>query len=289
MNERSLMDQYKNGHQQENIELYMRRMEQAKADMRASTGSIADAVAEVKARKEAMTLEERIAHDKQIAGLGKVNLELSALIDKDAVRNALKEQLELFIAEEAHIVKGLVANESKKQLAREVVHLRALVKTVKDAIKGIGEGAAPKFQHREAFAMMVYAKVEGPDDAPTTIRVWNSRDGVTPFVVNLGGAKYQHELGLMQMPFYDLPKDHQPTHKWVTRQDWEVMQAWQATVAEAVAQGKMTQEKADTVKDRMDIADGWHYRIGLVNLATGNYTDAETLKTAPAREVPNAD
>lgn len=269
MNDKPFSAEYKGGHPQEDI--YAAMMENRKGGK--PTESISDAIAEAKAMglradQAAMAQMER----------------LKAARDQEL--ETLRKALDQFILEEGHLVKGFMANESKKQLAREVIHLRGVVKTVQQTVKAIGQGAAPAFQHREAFAMMVYAKVNGgPTDVPSTIRVWNSRDGVTPFFVNLGEARYQHEIGLMYGPFYDLPVNEQPTHKWVTRTDWEVMVAWRATVAAAVAKGLMTQEKADTVVGRMDVAEGWNYRLGLVNLATGNYTDAEVLKTAPATGV----
>lgn len=234
------------------------------------------------------TVEEAVKKAHEVQDYS--NLERRALLDRmieqeDAAGiERLKLDLAEFIEQEAHLVKGFMANESKKQLAREVIHLRGVVKTVKASIAGIGKGAAPAFGHREAFALMTYAKISGPDDAPAQLRIWNSRDGITPFMVNIGEARYQHELGLMLMPFFDVPVSHSPTHKWVTRLDWEVLEAWQRTLERAVESGRMDQAKADSMKDRLDVAESWNYRIGLVNLATGFYTDQEVLRVGKAVE-----
>lgn len=236
------------------------------------------------------TVEEAVKKAHEVQDYS--NLERRALLDRmieqeDAAGiERLKLDLAEFIEQEAHLVKGFMANESKKQLAREVIHLRGVVKTVKASIAGIGKGAAPAFGHREAFALMTYAKISGPDDAPAQLRIWNSRDGVTPFMVNIGEARYQHELGLMLMPFFDVPVSHSPTHKWVTRLDWEVLEAWARTLDRAVENGTMGQAKADSMRERLDVAESWNYRIGLVNLATGMFTDQEVLHTVKATNEP---
>lgn len=236
------------------------------------------------------TVEEAVKKAREVQDYS--NLERRALLDRmieqeDAAGiERLKLDLAEFIEQEAHLVKGFMANESKKQLAREVIHLRGVVKTVKASIAGIGKGAAPAFGHREAFALMTYAKISGPDDAPAQLRIWNSRDGVTPFMVNIGEARYQHELGLMLMPFFDVPVSHSPTHKWVTRLDWEVLEAWARTLDRAVENGTMGQAKADSMRERLDVAESWNYRIGLVNLATGMFTDQEVLHTVKATNEP---
>ncbi|UYD21567.1 hypothetical protein P9A57_gp01 [Pseudomonas phage phiH1] len=190
----------------------------------------------------------------------------------------LKETLLAFIAEEAGMVKGLAA-QSKKDLAREVVHLRGLVKTIKEATSRV-RTSGPEFGHAEAFMLMTYARVEG--EGPDQLLVWNSRDGVTPFVVNIGASKYQHAVSSMQGPHFDLPRDLEPTHKWVTRTDREVLEAWHRTMDKAVELGKIERDKAEAMRDNLEVAESWHYRIGLVNLATGRFTDDEVLTAASA-------
>lgn len=128
--------------------------------------------------------------------------------------------------------------------------------------------------------LMTYVRVEG--EGPDQLLVWNSRDGVTPFVVNIGASKYQHAVSSMQGPHFDLPRDLLPTHKWVTRTDREVLEAWHRTMDKAVELGKIELDKAEAMRDNLEVAESWHYRIGLVNLATGRFTDEEVLAAASA-------
>lgn len=188
----------------------------------------------------------------------------------------LKRVLLEFIDQEAGFVKNLAA-QSKKNLAREVVHLRGLVKTIKEATSRV-RTSGPEFGHAEAFMLMTYVRVEG--EGPDRLLVWNSRDGVTPFVINVGASKYQHAISSMQGPHFDLPRDLEPTHKWVTRTDREVMEAWHRTMDKAVELGKIEQAKAESMRDNLEVAESWNYRIGLVNLATGRFTDEEVLAAA---------
>lgn len=190
----------------------------------------------------------------------------------------LKRTLLAFIDKEAGMVKGLAA-QSKKDLAREVVHLRGLVKTIKDATSRV-RTSGPEFGHAEAFMLMTYVRVEG--DGQDRLLVWNSRDGVTPFVINIGASKYQHAVSSMQGPHFDLPRELEPTHKWVTRTDREVLEAWHRTMDKAVELGKIEPDKAEAMRDNLEVAESWHYRIGLVNLATGRFTDEEVLAAASA-------
>lgn len=197
----------------------------------------------------------------------------------------LKQTLLEFIDQEAGMVKGLAA-QSKKQLAREVVHLRGLVKTIKDATSRVRTGG-PEFGHAEAFMLMTYVRVEG--EGPDRLLVWNSRDGVTPFVINVGASKYQHAISSMQGPHFDLPRDLEPTHKWVTRTDREVMEAWHRTMDKAVELGKIERAKAESMRDNLEVAESWNYRIGLVNLATGRFTDEEVLAAAQSVAEPEGE
>lgn len=190
----------------------------------------------------------------------------------------LKRTLLAFIDQEAGMVKGLAA-QSKKDLAREVVHLRGLVKTIKEATSRV-RTSGPEFGHAEAFMLMTYVRVEG--EGPDQLLVWNSRDGVTPFVVNIGASKYQHAVSSMQGPHFDLPRELEPTHKWVTHTDREVLEAWHRTMDKAVELGKIERDKAEAMRDNLEVAESWHYRIGLVNLATGRFTDEEVLAAASA-------
>lgn len=197
----------------------------------------------------------------------------------------LKQTLLEFIDQEAGMVKGLAA-QSKKDLAREVVRLRGLVKTIKEATSRV-RTSGPEFGHVEAFMLMTYARVEG--EGPDQLLVWNSRDGVAPFVVNLGASKYQHIVSSMQGPYFDLPRELGPTHKWVTRTDSEVLEAWHRTMDKAVELGKIEPGKAEAVRDNLDVAESWHYRIGLVDLVTDRFTDDEVLEASAATTQPEGE
>lgn len=186
----------------------------------------------------------------------------------------LRRQLLDFIDEESGLVKGL-AQQGKKQLAREVVHLRALVKTVRAAIANVTPGA-PSFDHAEAFRLMAYAQTNAAEgEEPEELLVWNSRDGVTPFIAHIGGKTYQHVVRGMEGPFFDLPRDRPVTHKWVTRTDAEVLAAWRRTLDRAVAAGKVEPAKAELQRDNLEAAESWNYRIGLVSMTSGRFTDEE--------------
>lgn len=197
----------------------------------------------------------------------------------------LKQTLLEFIDQEAGMVKGLAA-QSKKDLAREVVRLRGLVKTIKEATSRV-RPSGPEFGHAEAFMLMTYVRVEG--EGPGRLLVWNSRDGVAPFVVSLGTSKYQHVVSSTQGPYFDLPRELGPTHKWVTRTDREVLEAWHRTMDKAVELGKIEPGKAEAVRDNLDVAESWHYRIGLVDLATGRFTDDEVLEAPAATPQPEGE
>lgn len=129
--------------------------------------------------------------------------------------------------------------------------------------------------------LMTYREVDGDG----TLLVWNSRDGVTPFVINIGAKKYQHDIPLQQGPFFDLPREHAVTHVWVTRTDAQVLEAWHRTMDKAVEMGKIDPNKATSMRDSLEVAESWHYRIGLRNLETGRFTDEEVLDaSAPATQ-----
>lgn len=198
-------------------------------------------------------------------------------------RQALQESLQDFIREEANLTKTIAQN-GKKDLAREILHLRGVIKTIRDATKRVEPLASGgrTFQHAEAFRLMTYREVNLPSPAnrkhvtpanAREIRIWNSRDGVTPFIVHIGLIAYEHVVQGMQGPFYDLPEA--ATHKWVSRTDREVQAAWNRTLDRAVRIGKLTAEKADAQRNNLDAARSWNYQIGLVDLSTGKYTDEQ--------------
>lgn len=186
----------------------------------------------------------------------------------EELRHAMQEML----AEDNPQVKNLAAA-SKKQLAREVVRLRAMVKVIQNATRNVRIDGH-RFGHAEAFMLMTYREVDGD----STLLVWNSRDGVTPFVINIGAKKYQHDIPLQQGPFFDLPREHAVAYVWVTRTDAQVLEAWHRTMDKAVEMGKIDPDKAASMRDNLEVAESWHYRIGLRNLETGRFTDEEVLE-----------
>lgn len=194
-------------------------------------------------------------------------------------RSQLQRELLAFIDREAGMTKGLAA-QGKKDLAREVVHLRALIKTVRQAAANV-KPAMPDFGHAEAFRLMTYRQVESGDAMPEVLLVWNSRDGITPFIIHVGERKYEHDIKCMAGPYFDRPA--QSTHEWVTRTDAQVLEAWGRTMTKAVEMGKIEPEKAEAMRGDLTVAESWHYRIGLRNMATGRFTDEEVLKAAEAR------
>lgn len=197
----------------------------------------------------------------------------------EELRHAMQEML----AEDNPQVKNLAAA-SKKQLAREVVRLRAMVKVIQNATRNVRIDGH-RFGHAEAFMLMTYREVDGD----STLLVWNSRDGVTPFVINIGAKKYQHDIPLQQGPFFDLPREHAVAYVWVTRTDAQVLEAWHRTMDKAVEMGKIDPDKAASMRDNLEVAESWHYRIGLRNLETGRFTDEEVLEAPAATPQPEGE
>lgn len=171
-------------------------------------------------------------------------------------------------------VKNLAA-QSKKNLAREVLRLRSLLQALKADLPQL---VKPEFQHREAFALMTYVQKGVPEgQAGEVLYVWNSRDGVTPFTVFIGDKEFQHDLSAMSGPFYDVPA--LATHKWETRSDAETLEAFQRTLQQAVDLGRISAAKALDLGASLQVAESWHYRIGLRSIATGNFTDKDSPRT----------
>ena len=195
----------------------------------------------------------------------------------------LRHVMQEMLAEDNPQVKNLAAA-SKKQLAREVVRLRAMVKVIQNATRNVRIDGH-RFGHAEAFMLMTYKEVDGDGQ----LLVWNSRDGVTPFVINIGSKKYQHDIPRQQGPVFDLPREHAVTHVWVTRTDAQVLEAWHRTMDKAVEMGKFGPDKAASMRDNLEIAESWYYRIGLRNLETGRFTDDEVLEASAATPQPEGE
>lgn len=175
------------------------------------------------------------------------------------------------------VVKSL-SSFSKKQLAREVLRLQSIIKVIKSATSIARPGI--NFQHAEAFSLMRYVE-DGTGDpaAPSVVYIWNARDGVTPFTVHIRGRRYSHDVAAMTGPhFFDEPDKAQ--FKWVTRSPVLMMEAWHRVLEKMVAAGKFTREKADHIWDNQETAASWNYNIGLVDTATGRFTDEDEVTNA---------
>lgn len=185
-------------------------------------------------------------------------------------------------------VKNLAA-QSKKNLAREVIRLRNMLQAIKGSAREMaGAAIANQFQHREAFSLMTYVQQDVPEGvAGEVIYVWNSRDGVTPFTLHIGDKKFQHDLKQMTGPIFDLPA--RATHKWETRTDAKMLEAFGRTLDVAVKLGRIEPDKADAMRGNTEVAESWNYRIGLRDLVTGNYTDEDLTRGALKEEKPNED
>lgn len=174
-------------------------------------------------------------------------------------------------------VKNLAA-QSKKNLAREIIRLRGLLKAFNGTLQGqVSAAVSNQFQHREAFALMAYVQRGVPEgEAAEVIHIWNSRDGVTPFVVHIGAKSYEHDIMAMSRPHFDLPAT--ATHKWETRTEAKMMEAFGRTLDLAVKLGRIEKDKAENIRGNAEVAASWNYRIGLRDLSTGNYTDEDQLR-----------
>lgn len=72
-----------------------------------------------------------------------------------------------------------------------------------------------KYKHAEAFMHMNYVSKDG-----SHIIIWNSRDGVTPFIIMLEGKEYQHTDWKQDKRDVDYkPKPGDYIFRTVTRED----------------------------------------------------------------------
>ncbi len=165
---------------------------------------------------------------------------------------------------------GQLRQQSKSDLAREIIALREHGEAV-DMTSVIHQLAAAKaskvFRHREAFMLMTYVSEGGHLE----LRIWNSRDGVTPFQITIDNVKYTHAIGTMQGPFYDRPDECDA--QWETRTVRAMMNAWARSLDRAVLLGKLDRVKAEAAKLDGEQAKSWNLHIGLRSLETGRYTD----------------
>jgi hypothetical protein len=124
-------------------------------------------------------------------------------------------------------------------------------------------------QHREAFMLMTYRTEGGAFEK----KIWNSRDGVTPFIVHIDGQAYQHVIAEMTGPFYDRPEGC--IAQWETRTEAAMMTAWRRRLERALLAGHITKEKANELADNVLAAQGNHMSIGMRSMVTGRFTDED--------------
>jgi hypothetical protein len=167
-----------------------------------------------------------------------------------------------------------VAQMSRNELVREITRLNRVIDKAdfaglvdralqrREALKDV-----PKLLHKEAFMLMRYVSEGGTE----VINIWNSRDGVTPFVCYVNGMKFQHEVGKDMGPYLDRPNECDA--QWETRTVRQMMEAWHRTVSRALIAGKIQPAQADKIRDDPDVARSWHLHIGLRDVNTGKFSD----------------
>jgi hypothetical protein len=192
-----------------------------------------------------------------------------ALAKKRAEVNELQGQ----DAEDAAGPSKVTAQMSRNELIREVGRLNRVINRADMA--GLVERAldkrarlkdVPKLLHAEAFKLMKYVSEGGTE----TLMIWNSRDGVTPFVCYVRNLKFQHVVGEDMGPYMDRPECDM---QWETRTVRTMMEAWHRAIGRALLQGKTDQKTHDRLKDDIETAKKWGLHIGLRDLETGKYTD----------------
>lgn len=169
---------------------------------------------------------------------------------------------------------GQLRQWSKSDLAREIQRLNGLLNRVDMAgiiTQALDHRAkmsdVPKLQHAEAFMLMTYRTDGGAFEQ----KIWNSRDGVTPFQIHIDGQKYTHAMHEMQGPFMDRPEGC--VAQWETRTEMAMMLAWRRALERALLAGQMTKEKANELADNTEAARANQMWIGLRSFATGKFTD----------------
>jgi hypothetical protein len=177
----------------------------------------------------------------------------------------LRGELVAFMDYNAAATKAQAGSRSKKELARELTQVKGVLRVVRDATAKVGAVGQMKFAHAEAFAQMRYVSKDGGG-----LVIWNSRDGVTPFVLHLGGVEYTHDVRAMTGPFFDRPAGC--THEWVTRTPEQALRAWVNHIANCVERGQVTMERANQLQAKMPEDRSWF--IGIRDLASGLIVEA---------------
>jgi hypothetical protein len=165
----------------------------------------------------------------------------------------------------------------KGALAREVQRLNAMLNKM-DMAALIGQARGrmapgstpmPVLRHKEAFMLMTYRT----DGGTSEMKIWNSRDGVTPFQIHVDGQKYTHAISEMTGPYFDRPEGC--SAQWETRTEAAMMAAWHRVIQRALLANRMTKERANALADDTSAARGNNLSIGLRAFATGRFTDEE--------------
>lgn len=150
-------------------------------------------------------------------------------------------------------------------------HVRGLTDKLNrmDLTALVAQARKSPFQHREAFMLMRYVSTGGTD----VKLVWNSRDGVTPFSMHIGGMEYTHDIPSMQGPFFDRPEGI--VAQWETRTEMAMMMAWRRVLNKGMLLGRFTEERVIALQNDPDAARRWNLDIGLRSMASGRFTDEE--------------
>ncbi len=174
----------------------------------------------------------------------------------------------------AFVTVGQLRQWSKSDLAREIVRLNGLLNKVDLAgmMKDVQERRAgmvdrPKFNHAEAFMLMTYRSEGGTHEQ----KIWNSRDGVTPYQVHVDGVKLTHAMHEMTGPYMDRPEGC--VAQWETRTERAMIEAWRRSLERALLAGRMSKDEANAMADSVEHARAYHMSIGLRSMVTGRFTD----------------
>ena len=97
----------------------------------------------------------------------------------------------------------------------------------------------PKHNHREAFALMTYADKEGNEEV-----IWNSRDGVTPFITWLRNGNEANHVRFDEDKYAPFHVPAVGDRVWVSM-DWEY--------AKSLAQKRVERTKVHPFDERTPI------------------------------------
>jgi hypothetical protein len=204
-------------------------------------------------------LETRLANSPEAAALAQA---LRAQADEPP----LQERLEHLADRKALLTAGRYSLADEVLILRDQRDRADIVALQAGTHKDGGLNLAMGFQHAEAFMLMTYVSEGGH----LQMRIWNSRDGVTPFSIVIDNIKYTHDLK-MKGPFFDRPEECDA--QWETRTVRAMMAAWGRSLDRAVLLGRLDRVKAEAAKLDAAQAQAWNLQIGLRSLESGKFTD----------------